>query len=267
MPTYLLTDLSTDLTGGDDFDQQLWFGFGRPSPNTITISVPALSTETSYGYTEPEYPNNSNWESGVITVEVFVTTAAAGMFLDVESSRITATGTVQETTGKAGEQAMSTTGLLNFTIPSQNWNAGTDTDRLRINYIFRNGNSHGSTNVKIQVNTDDCEVVTLIEHGGLIAGGDLVVVFHSKGLVANTCQKIWNTLERLKYYVSKITSDLLGGDDFNATLFKFPEDTNKYSITVPNATTDTSYAFTKAGSPFNDDWETGNFIIKVERVE
>ena len=153
MPTYLLTDLSTDLTGGDDFDQQLWFGFGRPSPNTLTISVSPLSTETSYGYTEPEYPNNSNWESGVITVEVFVTTAAAGMFLDVESSRITATGTVQETTGKAGEQAMSATGLLNFTIPSQHWNAGTDTDRLRINYIFRNGNYYRTTNVKIKLNT------------------------------------------------------------------------------------------------------------------
>ena len=253
MANYILSDLSIDLSGGDDFDLRLFFGVGRPAPNEVTVAVVSGATEISYGYTIADHPQNNDWATGTIDVRVLINTSSLAMFLAVDASRISATGTVLETSAQTAEQLLGDPIGYDFAIPSEDWDPGSFTDRLRINYHFRNDSVHGQASVKIAINSIETDVTTVIAHGQIAAGKSFVV--------------FWDTIEKLTYYLSKIVPNLTGGDDFDATLLKFPEAIDKYSITVPNSTTDTSYAFTKAGSPFNDDWETGNFVIKVERVE
>ncbi|MDP2655564.1 MAG: kelch repeat-containing protein, partial [bacterium] len=161
MATYILKTKTSDLSGGADFYREI--SADAETAGSITVTVANGSTETSYGFTKPYKPSNSDWETGSITVEVKVTTANTNMFLKVSASRLNSAGVVQETSSETAEQQLSTTGVKTFTIPSMNWAAGNCTDRIRINYIFRSANSHGGAiNVVIETGTTDTEVTTSI---------------------------------------------------------------------------------------------------------
>lgn len=146
MPTYIRTTIASDLSGGADFNDALLPTSG--AFDTIVVSVAASSTETSFGFTAAGTPNNDDWETGQMDIEVEITVANARMGGDVDVSRINSTGTVQETSGKAGFISYATIGVKTFRIPSQNWSAGACSDRIRVNYDFINSDlSVGSVTI------------------------------------------------------------------------------------------------------------------------
>ena len=185
--TYELTDTASDLSGGADFDVDLNRTSGPsppspPAPGSLTINVAQSATETSYAYTIANDPNNADWETGTITVEVEVTTADSNIDLKLSASRVDSGGAVQETSGSSSELTLSSTGQFNFTIPSTDWTAGNAGDRIRINYIFTNTILHGSKSVIIETSTADTEHVTQITFNA----GDIVVTPAALTAVATT---------------------------------------------------------------------------------
>ena len=155
MATYILKTGNSNFSGGADFDKDL--STGTEAANTIGVTTAKAATEISYAYTVSGVPNNTDWETGTITVEVNVTSSNGDIHLDIDASRLNSSGAVQETTSaKAGEQNLSSVQIFNFTIPSFDWAAGATGDRLRINYHFRNSNTHAGKSVTIETGTVSC---------------------------------------------------------------------------------------------------------------
>lgn len=161
MATYILKIGNSDLSGGSDFDKEL--SSGTESANSVTARTAGGSTETSYAYTVANVPNNNDWNTGTITVEVNITTANSNVELSMSASRLDSAGSVQETSSATAEQNCGSTGVLNFTIPSTNWSAGACGDRLRINYIFRETAGMSPQDVIIETGTTNTEHVTVID--------------------------------------------------------------------------------------------------------
>jgi len=163
MPTYYLRDSASDLGGGADFSVEL-----LDSTTTASSLSPVIAqgaTETSYAFSDVGVPNNADWETGTITVEVNVTTADSDAHLDISVSRVNSSGTVQETSSLAGEQNLSAVQVYNFTVPSKDWAAGAAGDRIRINYAFRSSALHGNITPTIETGTVDTEHITVITEG------------------------------------------------------------------------------------------------------
>lgn len=185
--TYRLTDVTSDLSGGADFSNDLIRTSG-PSPPTpeqpgdVSVSIGPVSTEISFAWTIADDPNNADWETGTITVEVEVTTASSAIDLLFTASRVNSSGAVQETSGFSNTETLSSTGSYNFTIPSKDWSAGAVGDRIRINYRFTNTSLHGNNTVAFEANTDLTEHVTQIT----FAAGDIVVTPSPATLVTAT---------------------------------------------------------------------------------
>lgn len=162
---YFLSKLSSDLTGGVDFNSIASEILEvNDSIEIITPSVDASAIYTSYAFTEPNVPNNSHWETGSITVEVGILGCGGFQNIDISVSRVNSLGDVQETTEKAGEQNCIFRGVKVFTVPPMIWSAGSASDRIRINYHVRNiiENIGGSQSMRIQTGTDNTEIITLI---------------------------------------------------------------------------------------------------------
>src|SRR3990167_1919633 len=160
MPTYYCTNTASDLGGGADFSNKLLTTTSGAANISVPIAVSA--TETSYFFTEANVPFNADWETGTITVEVNVTTSNSNVQLKLSAARINSTGTVQSTSTETAFQAFTSTGVLNYTVPSMNWTEGSRTDRLRLNFIFNNLSGSMAQTAGIGVNTTNEEVVTVV---------------------------------------------------------------------------------------------------------
>ena len=156
MPTtYILRDTNSDLGGGADFSKQLLKQTATGS--TLQVTVAPSATELSYGFTEPDDPSTAG-VTGNYTVEVNVTSGSTDIQLSIQLRRIDSAGAVQSSSPISSEQTGSA-GVKTFSLTDVNlgtWQAG---DRLRVDYRFRNTNTHSNRSVTIQFNTTDCEVV------------------------------------------------------------------------------------------------------------
>ncbi len=164
MPVYILKQKTPDLieTSADPYDNRE-ISADTEATGSITRSVPNGLIALLHAITKAYKPNNADWETGSVTVEVKVTTANANIFLAVKAKRILANNTVAEETAYTAEQQLSTTGVFTFTTASMNWSAGNCTDRLRITYKFRSSQSHGTAaSVVIETGTTDTEHTTSI---------------------------------------------------------------------------------------------------------
>lgn len=65
------------------------------------------------------------------------------------------------------------------------------------------------------------------------------------------------------YYLKSITSDLAGGTSFSNEISSTAVTAGSLSVTITNATTETSYGFTKPHKPSNAAWQTGAITVKV----
>jgi len=192
MPTYYLSNTDSDLSGGADFNKVL--ATVTEAASSISAEIAASTTETSYAWTRSDFPNNADWETGSITVEVDVTVANTKLLINVSASRVNSSGAVQETSDNPalGEQECSL-GLHTYLIPIKDWAAGNATDRIRINYIIRNSFSHGAQSTTIETGTTDTEVITAITHpvGAVAVANVLQAVWDIKQKITDTSQLIW----------------------------------------------------------------------------
>ena len=163
MATYYLSGTDSDLSGGADFNKKL-LGSAETA-GTITVSLAKNATETSYAFSEAGNPNNADWNTGGVTVEVYVTTRSPDVYLNVRADRVNSSGALQESSTSPGEQNLAATGLYTFNIASMDWAAGAAGDRIRIAYIFRNNNTKSTRSVDIQTGTTDTQVITSIGVG------------------------------------------------------------------------------------------------------
>jgi hypothetical protein len=164
MPTYILKIAGSDCTPAEEFNRVI--SVGTESADSISVNVTAAgSPDIGHGYTLAGVPNNADWETGVITVEVNVTTADMNMSLRLSAARINSSCAFQEATSLSAAQVLGTTGVFNFTIPSKDWGAGATGDRIRIVYQFIT-TAHSGANVVIETGTTDTEIVTVISEGG-----------------------------------------------------------------------------------------------------
>src|SRR3989344_1901095 len=162
MATYYLKSKNSDLTvAGGDFDKEI--SADTETAGSITVSIPPDTIERSGGHTKPYKPNNADWETGSITIKVKVTTANSNITLSILARRLSASGSILQSSGFSSTQTLSTTGVFTFTIPSFDWTAGNCTDRLMIDYNFRNTATHGSAqSVVIESGTADTAITKVI---------------------------------------------------------------------------------------------------------
>ncbi len=163
MPTYILKIGNSNCTAGEEFNKDI--SSGTETADSISVNVTqAGSPDDAHAITLAGVPNNADWETGVITVEVNVTTADMGMQLSVKAQRLTSSCGFEEESLSADTQTLGSTGVHTFTISSKDWAAGAVGDRLRIVLRFFT-TAHSGADVVIETGTTDCEIVTVITEG------------------------------------------------------------------------------------------------------
>ena len=171
MATYYLKGIASDLTGGADFSKEI--STVVETAGSIAVSVANGATETSYAFTKAHKPSNAAWGTWATTVKVNVTTAVANMFLAIQIDRVNSAGTVQESSTATAEQQLSATGVYTFNVASKAWSAGACGDRIRVRYIFRSANGHGtalSVTIATGVANNEVTPASLTEHTGTCYG-------------------------------------------------------------------------------------------------
>lgn len=133
---YYVTNTDSDLSGGADFNKKLLTSAG--SSANLTLNFGNSEARTSYAFTEPNVQVVQG-EIATYTITVnFSTTNAQGR-LAISLSRLNSAGTVQQTSPATAEQ---TTGAnRTFTLTDVNIGEFSATDRLRVNFLFRNNST------------------------------------------------------------------------------------------------------------------------------
>ena len=166
---WYLTNNESDLGGGVHFNNTL---VDTPTSGLeLQITLTGENEEVSYGFTNEGMPDNDHWESGGITVNLDVSAVARETDIDMSISRIDSSGTVLETTENSGVQRVETTGTHTFNIPSMTWSAGSESDRLRLNF-YSAGTHHkqdsGITIDSLEIDTP-IEISPTIEYEGSVS--------------------------------------------------------------------------------------------------
>jgi PKD repeat protein len=157
--TYYLRNTTSDLAGGLDFNYKLLTAVAGEA--TATIQIAKSATEESYGFTEPNIPNNADWETGTTVVKVKVTAGNTNIWGSIRVDRVSAAGALVESSTTTAEQQFSSVATYTFTVASKDWTAGTIGDRLRVAYIFRNAKVNAQS-FDISYNTSDSSIVTSV---------------------------------------------------------------------------------------------------------
>jgi len=160
---YLLKAAASDMGGGADFSAEV--SQDAETAGTRTGSVAAGATETSYGFTPPGEPGLLTWTAGAWVVKVDVTTPHANVVLAIRLRRINAAGVVQESSPaptSVDEQALGVAGVRTFVanFGGLAWTKGATTDRLRVDYLFRNTDGGAAHSVTIATGTINTEIRT-----------------------------------------------------------------------------------------------------------
>lgn len=129
--------------------------------STIGITVAASTTVVGYAYTELGAFTNEQWEPGDWTIEVNITSADMAIEIAVRPVKVGMFGgTIPPIPSFSAEQNAGSTGVLSFGPTNYTWNSTNHNDRIRIDYQFRNTNTHSSKSVTIDRNTTNDEVIT-----------------------------------------------------------------------------------------------------------
>ncbi len=163
MPTYIIK------TADSDCDIQVAFNkvmsSGTESANSVSVTAPQGSNHHGQFVTPSGVPNNDDWETGVVTVEINVTTADMNMEMQLQVRRVQSGCIIEETKGFTANQTLGSTGIFTYTTASHNWAPGAVGDRIVIRLRFTTG-AHGGATIVFETGTTDAEIVTLISEGG-----------------------------------------------------------------------------------------------------
>lgn len=154
---YFLTSATSDLSGGADFSRVL--GNIIASQTTLSISIAANATETSYGFTEPLVPGTNGNVTGNYTVQADVTTANSNITCAVTLRRINSAGTVQTSSSAVSGVSFGTTGVKTFSWTSLSLGAFSSTDRLRVDFAFTNSAAHTASSFALGFNDPDAFIL------------------------------------------------------------------------------------------------------------
>jgi len=132
---YVLKSANSDLTGGADFNKELYPG--SETAGTIAVSVAASATDISYGFTKAGEPGLSG-ATGNYTVEMNVTVANSNILLSAAVARVNSAGVQQVISSFTAEQSAGTTGVKTFSFTGTDLGTWASGDRLRVSYKVRN---------------------------------------------------------------------------------------------------------------------------------
>jgi len=132
---YVLKSANSDLTGGADFNKELYPG--SETAGTIAVSVAASATDISYGFTKAGEPGLSG-VTGNYTVEMNVTVANSNIQLSAAVARVNSAGAQQAISSFTAEQSAGTTGVKTFSFTGIDLGTWASGDRLRVSYKLRN---------------------------------------------------------------------------------------------------------------------------------
>lgn len=125
----------------------------------VATSQPTTgATEIGYAYTLANVPGASG-NAGTWTVEVNVTTLFATSMIAVQIHRVNSTGVVQASSVTTAEQAGATTGVKTFSVDASGIGVFGATDRVRVDYRFRNTSTMTAGGPTIQFNTTSNRII------------------------------------------------------------------------------------------------------------
>lgn len=139
---YFLSSTASDLSGGADFSKKLDTnpGFGT----TLSVTIAASATETSYGFTEALVPGRRG-SVGLQEYAVSVKVNTAGnMELKIQLRRISASGTVLTSSSQTAAQSLNSAGVKKFEVYADLGRFEKD-ERIRVDFAFTDLSAAGST--------------------------------------------------------------------------------------------------------------------------
>jgi tetrahydromethanopterin S-methyltransferase subunit C len=153
---YFLSNLTSDLTGGADFNMDL-VSSPIDEVGTVQCSHTSQQTKLSYAFTPPLHPGTSGSIVGNYTVNFSIASGSTSLTLTMTLRRVNSAGTVQTSSTTSAGQTLGT-GVKTFTFTNLNLGTFLATDRLRIDFNIVNG-AMNTQNATIVVNSSDSYVL------------------------------------------------------------------------------------------------------------
>lgn len=139
--TYFLTTTPSDLSGGNNFSNEL--STTAPGTTTLSVSVTTNTTETDRGFTATDDPGASGGTGARdYSVVVDINTGNADLQVSIQLHRINSGGTVQASSAASGEQTANA-GQQTHTFTGADLGTFVAGDRFRVDFILRDTTLHG----------------------------------------------------------------------------------------------------------------------------
>lgn len=156
--TYYLSSLTSDLSGGADFNRKLVAAV--ESTSSITVPVASASTEDSYAFTEPGVPGTAGATGDYSVIVKISANNATGPTLAIAWARVNSSGVQQAISSFTTSQAVTTsTQTLTFSATAVNLGTWASGDRLQVVYRFGNS-SGGSRSFTVETGSTSAAVST-----------------------------------------------------------------------------------------------------------
>lgn len=143
---YFLYSTNSDLTNGSaTYNKYLLPNLiGGPSASIQNISLTANANLTASCFTYQLHPGD-HAQTGSYTASLQVSTGNANINLSARFHRINSAGTIQSSSVTTPEQAITTATTYTFLSSSVDLGTFANTDRIRVDYLFRNARNNTQT--------------------------------------------------------------------------------------------------------------------------
>lgn len=140
--TYFLYSTNSDLTvAGATYNKYFLPNLiNGPAATAQSITIAGSSNLTASAFTYQFHPGD-HAQTGSYTASLQISTANTNAFLSTRWHRINSAGTVQTSTTSSAEQQLSSATAYAFNWGGVNLGTFANTDRIRVDYMFRNSNS------------------------------------------------------------------------------------------------------------------------------
>lgn len=181
MPTYIQKVTASDLSlVGATATREMSTGTGT---DTSFNAAPTSGggQETHFFVTPADVPNSDDWEDGgTITTEIEIDTGDGSFTGQVRVGRVDSGGTIIQVGSFTATQALDVTRTFSPVAPT--WEAEEDCgNRLFIEILITNNNTHGNQSINVGLGTALSEVVSdILEDAGtcVVAGLGIPLAMH-----------------------------------------------------------------------------------------
>src|SRR3569833_333768 len=160
--TYYLSSLSSDLSGGADFNRKQVSA--KKTASSIVFNVAFNSTEDSFAFTEPGIPGSGGATGDYSVVVKISANNSTGPSLAIAWARVDSSGTQQAISSFTSSQAVTTTTqVLTFSATAVNLGTWAVGDRLKVVYRFIN-TAGGGRQFTVETGTANAAVTTAFNY-------------------------------------------------------------------------------------------------------